>query len=67
MFRTVSIATLMAPFAGGADFAGYSSPKMMEIIIACGGSPDFDHQLLLADAAYGHPTDRQHADSVQVA
>jgi hypothetical protein len=44
MFRTVSIATLMAPLAHGASFAGYSAPDMAEIFARADCSPVHDEQ-----------------------
>lgn len=51
MFRTVSIATLMAPLAQGASFAGYSAPDMAEIFTRPGSSP-VDDELGPPDTPY---------------
>ncbi len=51
MFRTVSIATLMAPLAHGASFAGYSAPDMAEIFTRPGSSP-VDDELGPPDTHY---------------
>lgn len=44
MFRTVSIATLMAPLAGADSFFGYSTAELMEIFAYGGvvGTPPCD-------------------------
>jgi hypothetical protein len=51
MFRTASIATLMAPFAHGASFAGYSAPDMAEIFTHAGSSP-VDHEFGRPEMSY---------------
>ena len=55
MFRNVSIATLMAPFAGGPFMLGYSTAEMAEIV-AFGGSHDLNYQCDPDETAYGRGT-----------
>jgi hypothetical protein len=51
MFRTVSIATLMAPLAQGAFFAGYSAPDMAQIFAGADRS-SVDQELGRPDMPY---------------
>ena len=66
MLRSVSIATLMAPFAGGAFILGYSTAEMAEIV-AFGGSRNLNYQSAPDETAYSIGTHLHGSELDQVA